>query len=73
MNLRSHTLQELLAGLDVGENAYELDTGSDGLDDVLLGKSEAECWRDVADWQSPIPEHWTLTEITRKQLMDHYA
>ncbi len=72
MNHRSHTRATLMEARACGERAYALDTGDDGLDDVLVGHSPAEILRDVADFvvDGKIPAHWTVDELTWEQALE---
>ena len=63
MQHRSHTPEEVRAAMEAGEEVWALDTGSDGLDDVLIG-SELAVWAEICDWvDGLIPVHWTLTKV----------
>ncbi len=71
MNHRSHTRATLVEAQACGERAFALDTGDDGLDDVLTGHSDGECWRDLDDFlDGPIPPHWTMDEISWDQAFE---
>lgn len=65
MRFVSHTRETVAAALAAGEPVWELDTGSSGNDDVLIGalsdvRADVLTHHDRAEW----PERWTLTRVT---------
>lgn len=75
MNYRSHTRESLAEARACGETAYALDTGNDGLDDVLTGLTAGEVWQDVAHWlleagDDEIPPHWMLDPLDWPAALD---
>lgn len=65
MTLRSHTGEELLAAYWQGETICVLDTGTHGMDDVLVGSVE-ECRQDVIDSEGRNvfeEDGWTVFEV----------
>ncbi len=64
MNFRSHDPAFIEAAISSGQTAWELDTGNDGLDDVLLGETEEEVRAEVEDWlDAPIPPGWKFRRV----------
>jgi len=64
MNFKSHTRREIAEALANGDQAWMLDTGSQGADDVLIGRLE-EVTSDVLDHFDieALPEGWELTRF----------
>lgn len=61
MNFRSYTQVEIKRAIELGDEAWALDTGNDGEDDVIIGTKE-ECERDILYLNDldKLPDHWTL-------------
>ena len=64
MNFRSHTRREVADAIAEVEQAWMLDTGSRGDDDVLVGSLE-EVTSDLLEHfeLDALPEGWELTRI----------
>jgi len=64
MQFRSHSPAQVAEAIAEGEQAWALDTGSHGDDDVLLGPLE-EVTGDVLDYfeLEALPSGWELTRI----------
>jgi len=64
MNFRSHTRREIAEAIAAGGQAWMLDTGTDGDDDVLVGSLE-EVASDLLDHfeLDALPESWELTRF----------
>ena len=65
MTHRSHTKDEITKAIaqNPALNVYELDTGNDGEDDILIGETEEGVVADICahfDMEA-LPPHWTLT------------
>jgi len=66
MMLRSHTIPQLWTALGEGYRLYNLDTGTDGADDVLYGLDLTEIAHDVILHHDldELPDHWRIDEIS---------
>ena len=65
MNTRSIPLKYLILAQKNGEEIWQLDTGRDGEDDMLIG-TEDEVRYDITylhELENGWPEHWTLTKV----------
>ena len=64
MNFRSHTRREIAEAIAAGGQAWMLDTGTDGADDVLVGELN-EVVSDLLDHLEieALPEGWELTRF----------
>ena len=64
MNFRSHTRREIAEAIAAGGQAWMLDTGTDGADDVLVG-SLGEVTSDLLEHfeLEELPEGWELTRF----------
>jgi len=69
MNFRSHSRAEVAAALAEGKEAWMLDTGSQGDDDVLIG-DKGEVTRDLLDYFDvpSLPEGWSLVHMDAEWL-----
>lgn len=65
MNLQSHSIYDLREAQLNGEKIWEIDTDSDGQDDVLIG-DYCEIIQDLCSIHGfdSIPDNWEITEIT---------
>lgn len=65
MNFKSHSKEEIQQALSRGEPVFELDTGTSGEDDVLIGGTEGECLADICAYHEvdKLPKGWTLRQI----------
>ena len=63
--MRSHTKEEILQAQANELPVWQLDTGNDGMDDVLIGGTEEDARHDVMAWANVTewPDHWSLTKI----------
>ncbi len=74
MIFRSHTLEEISSMIvdDPSLKIFILDTGTDGQDDVMVGRERDEILADLKhhyDWdQSCLPVGWTLWESSLEEL-----
>jgi hypothetical protein len=61
---RSHTKDRIDEALCNGEEVWELDTGNDGEDDVLIGSRSAVVF-DLCSYYEvdELPAHWTLRRL----------
>lgn len=61
MKYRSHTEEEIRNAVAEGAQAWVLDTGSDGEDDVLIGSRE-DVFQDICALRdiNEFPTHWHL-------------
>jgi hypothetical protein len=69
MNFKSHTPATLLSAAATGQKIWELDSDTDGEDDVLIGEKD-EVIRDIwghFDFDT-IPEHWNLREVAVNEI-----
>ena len=73
MNLRSHTVVELLSAAAQGEELWALDTQSAGEDDVLIGK-RGQIVSDILNHFDihELPEGWTLERISSEAIRNRY-
>ena len=64
MQFRSHSPAQVAEAIAEGEQAWALDTGSHGDDDVLIGGFE-EVLSDILDYfeLSDLPEGWSLVRV----------
>jgi len=64
MQFRSHSRREVAEAIANGDQAWMLDTGSQGADDVLIGEFE-EVLQDILDYfeVEALPEGWELTRF----------
>ena len=69
MRFNSWKRHEILAAMAEGRPVYELDTGDDGNDDVLIG-TERQVLADVLSFFDidELPEHWTLRRIFEDEI-----
>ena len=66
--LRSHTENEIIDAIQNGKSIYELDTGEDGEDDLLIAAKSAtlqDLINEILAYHNleNIPSHWSLTRI----------
>ena len=61
MNYRSHTEEEIRDAIAKGAQVWVLDTGPDGVDDVLIGRRE-NVFQDICSFHgmTEFPAHWHL-------------
>ena len=69
MRFNSWKKEQILAALSRDRPVYELDTGSDGDDDVLIG-TERQVLADVLSFidVDELPAHWTLRRIFEDEI-----
>ncbi len=62
---KSYTKAELVVALKNGETLWELDTGNDGEDDILVGK-KGDIELDLCNFHNveELPDHWELRDCT---------
>lgn len=65
--MRSHSKEEIIEALKKGIPVWELDTGLDGHDDILIGGSYEDTIFDICHhFDLPeLPEHWKLSPFCR--------
>jgi len=69
MNSRSHTTDEIRSALHAGQPVWQLDTGSDGGDDVLIGERGETEAAVLAHFEvEAMPERWSLEPFTAETL-----
>jgi hypothetical protein len=71
MNLRSHTIREIQDAFRAGKEVWQLDTGNDGSDDVLIGdpdgiETDILSHFDIPTW----PDHFSLYSLSEQEFMD---
>ena len=55
-----------------GMKVYELDTGNDGEDDILVGYNDQDALIDVFNHFEfeELPDHWTIRELREDELKE---
>ena len=61
VSYKSHTEEECIEAFQKGEKVWDLDTGNDGEDDVLIGEGE-QIIADILNYHelTELPPHWEL-------------
>ena len=69
MNFKSHSKEKIKQALSRGEPVFELDTGTSGADDVLIGTREG-CITDICAYHEvdSLPEGWELRQVREDEL-----
>jgi len=67
---KSHTKEEVKEACLKGMKVYELDTGNDGEDDILVGYNDQDVLIDVFNHFEfeELPDHWAIRELREDEL-----
>lgn len=69
MNFRSHGPETVKKAIESHIDVWELDTGSDGIDDVLIGDLEEVTEDILSSFElETLPKHWTLIPLNRSTI-----